>query len=222
MKNIIYPIALAGMLALSACGSSTDAEVEAVEAVEAVDPFRAAECLQSFSEGEPQESCRLEGYDPLWNAIGIYVTDADYAAYQRNGTVPRCENISGRTNPFGGEYGRKEVASCNKMAGNEVAESESEFNTAISDAAAECFVNGNVADEGQSISFDTEGNDDYTGDAIDDVACVLRELDVPTYVIQRMDGTRALDGTLDAEWDQYTAFWNYHPDSGMNLTIYTV
>lgn len=35
-----------------------------------------------------------------------------------------------------------------------------------------------------------------------------------------MDQTRALDGTLNASWADYEAFWNYHPDSGMNLTVY--
>lgn len=90
----------------------------------------------------------------------------------------------------------------------------------IEEAANTCDVSGNVGDDGSSISFDTEGEEDSTGDSYADVACVLLALDVPDRVTERMDQTRALDGTLDAAWGDYEAFWNYHPDSGMNLTVY--
>lgn len=90
----------------------------------------------------------------------------------------------------------------------------------IEEAAESCDVEGNLQDEGSSITFDTEGAEDLSGDDYEDVACVLTGLDAPDRVISQMDRTRALDGTLDASWDDYEASWNYHPDSGMNLTIY--
>ncbi len=77
-----------------------------------------------------------------------------------------------------------------------------------------------VGDDGSSISFDTEGADDLSGDDYSDVVCVLGELEVPDRVVNQMDQTRALDGTLEASWGDFEAFWNYHPDSGMSLTVY--
>lgn len=92
--------------------------------------------------------------------------------------------------------------------------------TAIEEAATSCGVGGKVGDDGTSISFDTEGKDDFFGDSIDDVICVLEGLDIPDRVRSRIDQTRALDGTQDAAWDDYEAFWNYHPKSGLNITVY--
>lgn len=90
----------------------------------------------------------------------------------------------------------------------------------IQEAAETCFVETNLGDDGSSITFDTEGTEDYSGDDYSDVACTLEALNVPDHVVAQMDSTRALDGTLSATWDEFEASWNYHPDSGMNLTIY--
>jgi hypothetical protein len=95
--------------------------------------------------------------------------------------------------------------------------------TPIQTAALGCLVaEANVGDAGKSIKFDTEGNDDpATGnDDIKDVACVLTSLNVPDYVVTHMDATRALDGMQEDTWDSYTARWTYHPDDGMNLTVF--
>lgn len=45
--------------------------------------------------------------------------------------------------------------------------------------------------------------------------CVPDLLDAPDSVLERMEGTRALDGTLDAAWGDYTVTWTYHPDDGL-------
>lgn len=92
--------------------------------------------------------------------------------------------------------------------------------TEIEAAARRCGLSLSVGDNGTSITLDTQGEDEYSGDDWDDVICLLDGLDVPDRVVSRMDQTRALDGTLDASWGDYEAFWNYHPDHGMNLTIY--
>lgn len=78
----------------------------------------------------------------------------------------------------------------------------------------------NVGDDGGSISFDTQGDDDASGDDLVDVLCVLTALETPDRVISQMSQTRALDGTLETSWGDYEAFWNYHPDNGMNLTVF--
>lgn len=92
--------------------------------------------------------------------------------------------------------------------------------TEIEAAARRCGLSLSVGDNGTSISLDTQGEDEYSGDDWEDVICLLDDLEVPDRVVSRMDQTRALDGTLDASWGDYEAFWNYHPDHGMNLTIY--
>lgn len=74
-----------------------------------------------------------------------------------------------------------------------------------------------------SISFNRVGAEESPDDTIDDVACVLFHLDTPDWVVSRIDSTRALDGTVDAAWTvdgtSFAAFWTFHPDSGLNLTV---
>lgn len=60
------------------------------------------------------------------------------------------------------------------------------------------------------------------GDAVfDTMICVLGLAGTPDRVISQLSSTRALDGMQFAEWDEMAAQWNYHPDSGLNLTIYS-
>jgi hypothetical protein len=53
--------------------------------------------------------------------------------------------------------------------------------------------------------------------------CVLTRLEAPRAVVARVEVTRALDGMQEASWSgpdgSYEAFWNYHSDSGLNITI---
>jgi galactose mutarotase-like enzyme len=52
-------------------------------------------------------------------------------------------------------------------------------------------------------------------------ACVLDALDTPQHVQDHIDTTRALDGTQEDAWGDYQARWTYHPDNGMNITVWT-
>lgn len=90
----------------------------------------------------------------------------------------------------------------------------------IEGAAASCDLSASVGDGGASVSIDTEGEEDYTGDSWESTICLLEALEAPDWVISRIRSTRALDGTQDASWENYGAFWNYHPNSGLNLTIH--
>lgn len=76
-----------------------------------------------------------------------------------------------------------------------------------------------TADGGRTLIVDTEGEEDFAGATIEQVACVLVELGVPTSVTTRMQNTRALDGQQTASWDGYTVTWSYHPDTGLDLII---
>lgn len=75
-----------------------------------------------------------------------------------------------------------------------------------------------VGDEGQSVSMDSVGEESEGADYAD-ILCVLNELDVPDSVLNRINSTRALDGRQTADWDNFTASWGYHPNTGANIII---
>lgn len=94
---------------------------------------------------------------------------------------------------------------------------------AFSEAVDQCGVEEgspyiSVVDDGDSLIMTSEGTESL-GASVEDIACVLVALEVPTSMINRFDTTRALDGTQTATWDGYEATWNYHPNSGSNITI---
>jgi hypothetical protein len=76
-----------------------------------------------------------------------------------------------------------------------------------------------TADDGRTLIVDMEGEEDLAGATIDQIACVLFELSIPTSITARMDSTRALDGVQTGTWDSYTVTWSYHPDTGLDLII---
>lgn len=76
-----------------------------------------------------------------------------------------------------------------------------------------------LSDDGASVYFDTKGNDDSSGDSYFDVVCALQLLEAPTYVLDLISSTRALDGRQSESWDQFRATWGYHPDSGLGISI---
>jgi hypothetical protein len=41
----------------------------------------------------------------------------------------------------------------------------------------------------------------------------------PSFVTAQIDSTRALDGLQKATWGRLSAFWTYHPDNGLNISI---
>jgi hypothetical protein len=48
---------------------------------------------------------------------------------------------------------------------------------------------------------------------------MLTELGFSSAVIDRMDKTRALDGTQDAKGKHYNVTWTYHPDDGLQMVF---
>jgi hypothetical protein len=61
-----------------------------------------------------------------------------------------------------------------------------------------------------------QGGDVSATDALA-LTTVLAELGFSPSVVDRMDSTRALDGTQTAEGDLAVAFWTYHPDNGLHV-----
>jgi hypothetical protein len=98
--------------------------------------------------------------------------------------------------------------------------------TALAEAVDSCDVDPDspylyVADDGESLIMTSEGTES-PGAPIEEIACVFLMLEVPAGIINRFDTTRALDGTQSGTWDDFEATWNYHPDSGSNITITVV
>lgn len=89
-------------------------------------------------------------------------------------------------------------------------------------AAATCDVTDDtwidVGDGGRSVSMKSTGEESPGAD-LGDIVCVLTELEIPDSVMSRLDSTRALDGRQEATWNEFSASWGYHPDSGIDIVI---
>ena len=83
---------------------------------------------------------------------------------------------------------------------------------------ARCMT-GAVRSDADSLTFDTGAI--AAGDCIDDLGYVMKsELGFSEATMDRIAATRALDGEVSATSpDGYIAYWRYHPDSGLNITI---
>lgn len=80
-------------------------------------------------------------------------------------------------------------------------------------------VGAQLADEGRTLLLQTAGEENSLGMDYLEVVCAFDALDVPTRVTTQIVATRALDGRVSDSWDGFTAAWNYHPNSGLNLMI---
>lgn len=76
-----------------------------------------------------------------------------------------------------------------------------------------------VLDDGKTLNIDGEGKES-DGSPIKETACVLYAIPVPSYVISRMDQTRALDGVQREQFDAFDISWSYHPDNGLDIVIH--
>ncbi len=79
-----------------------------------------------------------------------------------------------------------------------------------------------LEDDGTTLIIDTLGQDeDPLGFGSVTAECVYIDLGTPKWVTESVSATRALDGRQSAEWDNYTAQWGYHPNSGLSMIITT-
>lgn len=73
-----------------------------------------------------------------------------------------------------------------------------------------------LEDGGKTLTLDGVGKYSITES---DFQCAAKALGMPASVDRRIGFTRALDGMQEARWGKINAFWNYHPDSGLNITF---
>ena len=76
-----------------------------------------------------------------------------------------------------------------------------------------------IGDDGHTLLISRAGAEEAPGADISEVACIFAEIEIPDSVTSRIESTRALDGTQEAEFSDFSAFWTYHPDDGLNMTI---
>lgn len=73
-------------------------------------------------------------------------------------------------------------------------------------------------DDGKGLFVDGAG-DKSVGLVISDLACVIKNVEVPDSVISRMDNTTALMGQQEATFDGITLRWSYHPNNGLDMSF---
>ena len=86
--------------------------------------------------------------------------------------------------------------------------------------ASKCLHGDETTDGGDTLVLEQQGEDDYTGLEWEYIECVLEWLDVPDRVMAHIGDTRALDGQQTDSWDDLEARWTYHPDDGLEMTIW--
>jgi hypothetical protein len=95
------------------------------------------------------------------------------------------------------------------------------FETAY-DACGGDYMSGiTIAEDGKSMLLDMKGEEDLFGADYSNIACVLRELDVPEIVESQISITTSLMGVQTADWNGITANWTYHPDRGLDMSLDT-
>lgn len=103
---------------------------------------------------------------------------------------------------------------------------QAEIVAIFEDVARECSKSGTGFDYGKDyLIIDHKGQDDLRGASYGELQCVFENLEVPKADISKMEGTRALDGTLESDWESsdgtysIEASWTYHPDDGLDITF---
>lgn len=77
-----------------------------------------------------------------------------------------------------------------------------------------------VSDQGKTIVIDGQGEEDYYGASIGDIACVINAVNTPSYVISNMETTNSLMGRQSATFDKIEVSWSYHPDNGLDIVYH--
>lgn len=92
--------------------------------------------------------------------------------------------------------------------------------TALRGAYEKCEHIGRLADGDKTLILDLYGDKTGTGTVRpEDLRCYVAALPIPTFVVTKMEHTRALDGQVEETWDGFKASWTYHPDAGLDLVI---
>lgn len=75
-----------------------------------------------------------------------------------------------------------------------------------------------LADGGRTLVMNSVGRSSFYPQ-FSDFRCVANYLKMPASIRSKIDSTRAIDGLVEGKWGSVSAFWNYHPDQGMDITF---
>lgn len=110
------------------------------------------------------------------------------------------------------------MVATNTTPGESRIETRSKANAeAIYDQCKEISSNMTLSNDKKTIDY--EWGSSASSASIDALDCLLEKSGAPDSVTSRMNHTRGLDGTQDAHWDGWEAYWNYHKSKGFNLTL---
>ena len=76
-----------------------------------------------------------------------------------------------------------------------------------------------LAEDGQSLTFDGKGDEDFFGGDYSDLLCIIDELNAPSTISERMSRTNSLMGVQDADWEGISISWAYHPNNGLDANL---
>ena len=78
-----------------------------------------------------------------------------------------------------------------------------------------------LKDGGRTLILDAVRERSYRLNALNnaDYLCAAKVMKMPAFVESKVESTRAIDGLQNAQWGRVSAFWNYHPDNGLNITF---
>lgn len=78
-----------------------------------------------------------------------------------------------------------------------------------------------LADGGRTLVMNISESNAYSLRFLtySDLECVKKILKVSSFVGSQISSTRAIDGVQRAQWGKISAFWNFHPDSGLNISF---
>jgi len=94
-----------------------------------------------------------------------------------------------------------------------------EVTSVLASASSSCKA-GEAGDGGRSLTLDMKGKGVGSGSlSIIDVMCVITKLAVPDSVLDKMNGTTAMDGRVTDSWNGIAASWKYHPDNGLDVIL---
>ena len=86
----------------------------------------------------------------------------------------------------------------------------------------DAFVGGaQLGDGGRTLILDSVKERSYqiNGLTYSDYNCAVKILKMPEFVAAKVGSTRSIDGMQNAQWGKISAFWNYHPDNGLDMTF---
>jgi hypothetical protein len=116
-------------------------------------------------------------------------------------------------------FGQVDRASAAQTALDAYEAAQSPFPAALKTCDLNASIYAVLGDDDNSLTLDMEGNDEYGRLEYNQVFCVLDKIGLPDSVDAQMGQTRALDGRQTATWDDITASWGYHPDSGLDMIL---